>query len=142
MSHNEHRDPSAAPEHFTAAGEKFRIVSENPADLRAVGVGGAIDGEEFRFVKRSLTVARYEAICDAAGPAPRTYTARRTGGSFMEKRRLLIDGAGNPIATTHGLPNGEIRIDQVHPAAVELDLGFIAWALSYVDAPMRNIRLA
>ncbi|WP_115686077.1 hypothetical protein [Corynebacterium senegalense] len=103
--------------------QRLRFVSEDPADLRAV----APDGGAFRLRKAGLTVSRYVADCDG-----RTYRVNRTGG----KRREIIDASGAIAATTRGLLDGSLEI---RPAGeLTLDLAFISWALTYVDAPARR----
>lgn len=113
------------------AGEELRVVSDDPADIRAV----AADRREFQLVKRSLTVARYDAVCDQ-----RTYTVRRTGRSVIHKRRSVVDASGQLVATTIAHPSGEIDVVPALAEAPELDLGFIVWGLSLIDAPMNHLR--
>lgn len=113
------------------AREELRVVSDNPADIRAV----TLDGREFQLVKRSLTVARYDAVCDQ-----RTYTVRRTGGSLIHKRRSVVNASGELVATTIAHPSGKIDVVPALADAPELDLGFIGWGLSLVDAPINNLR--
>ncbi|WP_234949151.1 MULTISPECIES: hypothetical protein [Corynebacterium] len=126
-SYNEHTGT------FNFGAETLRVVSDNPADVRAV----ASDGRVFRLVKRSVTVSRYEAICDG-----RRYLARRTGRNLLEKRRTVTDERGALVATTIGLPNGNLRVVPEGAEGTEgeitLDLAFISWALTLIDAPTRR----
>ncbi|MCP1386833.1 hypothetical protein M5J20_01285 [Corynebacterium sp. TA-R-1] len=105
----------------------LRFVSDTPSDVRAVDA----DGTAYRLVKRSITVTRYEAICGG-----RSYQARRTGAGFLEKRRAITDETGALVASTIGLPNGDLVV--APEGELTLDLAFISWALTYVDAPVRR----
>lgn len=110
--------------------ETLRVVSDNATDVRAASA----DGRSYRLVKRSATVARYEAICDGA-----RYLARRTGGRLWEKRREITDGSGRLVAVTRGLPNGDLELEVAGGAEeFTVDLAFISWALLLVDAPVRR----
>lgn len=120
------------PESRTLAvgAEELRVVSDDATDARAV----TPDGQAFRLVKRSATVARYEAVCDG-----RRYNAHRTGGGFRSKRREITDERGRLVAATRGLPNGDLELDITGGSAnFTVDLAFISWGLLLVDAPVRR----
>ncbi|MDN8577205.1 hypothetical protein RIU96_10760 [Corynebacterium sp. Z-1] len=106
------------------------VSSSSPADVRAT----APDGSTFRVAKAGLTVSRYRAEC-----AGRTYALNRTSG----KRREILDAEGRVIARTRGLPNGDLEVDwaakaQERGAGAMLDVVFMSWALTFVDAPTRR----
>ena len=109
--------------------EALRVVSDDATDVRAA----AADGRSYRLVKRSATVSRYEAICGGT-----RYLARRTGGRLWEKRREITDARGRVVATTRGLPSGELEVAPAGGAEFTVDLAFISWALLLVDAPVRR----
>lgn len=111
-----------------AGSETLQFTSTDPTDLRAVDA----DGREYRLVKRSITVARYEAIC-----AGRRYTARRAGG-FIDRRREIANEAGEPVAVAVGKLNGDLELQPTGAEVPFVDLLFISWALTYVDAPTRR----
>lgn len=102
---------------------RLRFVSQDPVDVRAVDQ----DGRPYRLRKAGLTVSRYEAVCDT-----RVYTARRSFG----KRREIVRADGSVAATTQARADGAL---EVAPAGeLTLDLVFISWALTYVDASARR----
>ncbi|SNV78561.1 Uncharacterised protein [Corynebacterium imitans] len=103
---------------------ELRFRSMNPARLRAVSAGG----EEFVLRKRSLTVSRYTAHC-----ADRDYTLSRVG---VRGCREIRDAAGQLCAVTTPKHDGSLEVE-LH-AALTLDLVFITWALTYVDAAVRR----
>lgn len=103
---------------------ELRFRSMNPARLRAVSAGG----EEFVLRKRSLTVSRYTAHC-----ADRDYTLSRVG---VRGCREIRDAAGQLCAVTTPKADGSLEVE-LH-AALTLDLVFITWALTYVDAAVRR----
>ncbi|WP_066524444.1 hypothetical protein [Corynebacterium bouchesdurhonense] len=120
------------PESRTLAvgAEELRVVSDDATDARAV----TPDGQAFRLIKRSTTVARYEAVCGG-----RRYSARRTGGGFRSKRREITDERGRLVAATRGLPNGDLELEISGGSAnFTVDLAFISWGLLLVDAPVRR----
>lgn len=102
----------------------LRFRSMNPAHLRAE----TDDGEEFALRKRSLTVSRYTAHC-----ADRDYTLTRVG---VRGRREIRDAAGELRAVTTPKTDGSLEVE-LH-AALTLDLAFITWSLTYVDAAVRR----
>lgn len=115
---------------LSVGAHELRVVSGDATDARAVDP----DGRAFRLVKRSATVARYEAVCDG-----RRYSARRTGGGFRSKRREIIDERGRLVAATRGLPTGDLELDITGGSAhFTVDLAFISWGLLLVDAPVRR----
>lgn len=116
-----------------AGSEALQFTSTDPTDLRAVDA----DGRTYRLVKRSITVARYEAICGADGEAGRRYTARRAGG-FIDRRRDIANETGEPVAVAVGKLNGDLELRPTGAEAPFMDLLFISWALTYVDAPTRR----
>lgn len=122
---------------LVAGSETLRFTSTDPTDLRAVDA----EGRTYRLFKRSITVARYEAICSAEGATGergRRYTARRAGG-VIERRREIANEAGEPVAVAVGKLNGDLELRPTGGAQVPfLDLAFISWALTYVDAPTRR----
>ncbi|MGV0389427.1 hypothetical protein [Corynebacterium sanguinis] len=106
------------------------VSSSSPADVRAT----APDGSTFRVAKAGLTVSRYCAEC-----AGRTYALNRTSG----KRREILDADGRVVARTRGLASGDLEVDLAGSAADEgpevlLDVVFMSWALTFVDAPTRR----
>lgn len=103
---------------------ELRFRSMNPAHLRAVSAGG----EEFVLRKRSLTVSRYTAHC-----ADCDYTLSRVG---VRGCREIRDAAGQLCAVTTPKADGSLEVE-LH-AAITLDLVFITWALTYVDAAVRR----
>lgn len=113
---------------LVAGSEALQFTSTDPTDLRAVDA----DGRTYRLVKRSITVARYEAIC-----AGRHYTARRAGG-FIDRRREIANEAGEPVAVAVGKLNGDLELQPTGAEVPFVDLLFISWALTYVDAPTRR----
>ncbi|OFP34628.1 MULTISPECIES: hypothetical protein [unclassified Corynebacterium] len=102
----------------------LRFRSMNPAHLRAESA----DGEEFAVRKRSLTVSRYTAHC-----GDRDYTLTRVG---MRGRREIRDAAGELCAVTTPKADGSLEVE-LH-SALTLDLVFITWSLTYVDAAVRR----
>ena len=106
----------------------LRFRSMNPAHLRAASA----DGEEFVLRKRSLTVSRYTAHC--GGPRDgRDYTAYRFGA---RGRREIRDAAGQLCAVTTPKADGSLKVELCGEPT--LDLVFITWALTYVDAAVRR----
>ena len=103
---------------------ELRFRSMNPARLRAVSAGG----EEFVLRKRSLTVSRYTAHC-----ADRDYTLSRVG---VRGCREIRDAAGQLCAVTTPKADGSLEVE-LH-APLTLDLVFITWALTFVDAAVRR----
>ena len=103
---------------------ELRFRSMNPAHLRAASA----DCEEFVLRKRSLTVSRYTAHC-----ADRDYTLSRVG---VRGCREIRDAAGELCVVTTPKHDGSLEVD-LH-AALTLDLVFITWALTYVDAAVRR----
>ncbi|WP_297589901.1 hypothetical protein [uncultured Corynebacterium sp.] len=102
----------------------LRFRSMNPAHLRAESA----DGEEFALRKRSLTVSRYTAHCGDL-----EYTLTRVG---VRGRREIRDAAGELLALTTPKADGSLEVE-LH-AALTLDLAFITWSLTYVDAAVRR----
>ena len=122
----------------------LRITSDNPAKFRAFDVA---TNEEYLLRKAGFTVSRYAADC-----AGRPYTLNRSGfdllsGAITPKREIR-DGAGELIAVTRGFPSGELGVDVAEPTLradgfdeIQLvDLAFMTWALTFVDAPARRTR--
>lgn len=122
----------------------LRITSDNPAKFRAFDVATS---EEYLLRKAGFTVSRYAADC-----AGRRYTLNRSGfdllsGAITPKREIR-DGAGELIAVTRGFPSGELGVDVAEPTLradgfdeIQLvDLAFMTWALTFVDAPARRTR--
>lgn len=103
---------------------ELRFRSMNPAHLRAVSAVG----EEFVLRKRSLTVSRYTAHCGG-----RDYTLSRVG---VRGCREIRDAAGQLCAVTTPKAHGSLEVE-LH-APLTLDLVFITWALTYVDAAVRR----
>lgn len=103
---------------------ELRFRSMNPAHLRAASA----DCEEFVLRKRSLTVSRYTAHC-----ADRDYTLSRVG---VRGCREIRDAVGQLCAVTTPKHDGSLEVE-LH-AALTLDLVFITWALTYVDAAVRR----
>lgn len=114
---------------LTVGEEELRVVSDDATDARAV----TADGRTFRLAKTGATVTRYVAECDG-----RRYHARRTGGGLRSKRREITDARGRVVATTRGLPSGELEVAPAGGAEFTVDLAFISWALLLVDAPVRR----
>ncbi|WP_342318202.1 hypothetical protein [Corynebacterium mayonis] len=106
---------------------QLRILSDSGEDVRAVTPEGAA----FRLRKVSLTVNRYEASCDG-----REYEANRTRGS----RREIRNAEGSIVARTRAHLDGSLEVDLAGTPAPEVDVGFITWALTYVDTPGRRTK--
>ena len=115
----------------TIAGVPLEVVSTKPTHIKAVDS----DGREYSLRKRSITVTTYAALCD-----DRPYTARRTSSSPFTKRREITDASGRLVGVTEANMAGEIELTT--DTDLDLDLGFIAWALIHVDSPRNNLRLA
>lgn len=107
---------------------ELRFRSMNPAHLRAVSAGG----EEFVLRKRSLTVSRYTAHCGDPRDG-RDYTLSRVG---VRGCREIRDAAGELCVVTTPKHDGSLEVE-LH-AALTLDLVFMTWALTYVDAAVRR----
>lgn len=117
----------------------LELVSTDPADIRAL----TDDGASYRLFKSGLSVTRYRAEC-----AGRQYRLNRISGT----RREIIDATGTVIARTRAMYNGDLEVDgaadtkgPVSAASGEgnqlaIDLGFMTWALTYVDTPTRRTR--
>ena len=128
----------------TANETVLRITSDNPVRFRAFDVG---TGGEYELRKAGLTVSRYVASC-----AGRRYTCNRTGFDFLAgaitPKREIRD-AGELIAVTRGFPSGELGVNVEEPTLRSggvgevqmVDLAFISWALTFVDAPARRTRI-
>lgn len=144
------------PHTITIAGVSMVVKSTKATHVRAT----TIDGHPYTLRKRSITVSKYVADCDG-----RTYTVRRRGSSPLHKRREIMDADGRLVGTTESTPEGNIELTVIDtPAAIsgadrassadrasaadpanrqlDVDLGFIAWALSFIDAPITNLRLS
>ena len=113
----------------------LRVTSDNPVKFRAFDVA---TNEEYLLRKAGFTVSRY--------------TLNRSGfdllsGAITPKREIR-DGAGELIAVTRGFPSGELGVDVAEPTLradgfdeIQLvDLAFMTWALTFVDAPARRTR--
>lgn len=135
------------PHTITIAGVSMVVKSTKATHVRA----STIDGRTYSLRKRSITVSKYVADCDG-----RIYTARRRGSSPLHKRREIMDADGRLVGTTEATPDGNIELTVIDNSAtnsatdsaaagdreLDVDLGFIAWALSFVDAPINNLRLS
>lgn len=129
----------------TANETVLRITSDNPVRFRAFDVG---TGGEYELRKAGLTVSRYVASC-----AGRRYTCNRTGFDFLSgaitPKREIRDASGELIAVTRGFPSGELGVNVAEPTLRSggvgevqmVDLAFISWALTFVDAPARRTRI-
>ena len=106
----------------------LRFRSMNPAHLRAE----SDVREEFALRKRSLTVSRYTAHCGDPRDG-RDYTLSRVG---VRGCREIRDAAGQLCAVTTPKHDGSLEVE-LH-APLTLDLVFITWALTYVDAAVRR----
>ena len=144
------------PHTVTIAGVSMVVKSTKATHVRAT----TIDGHPYSLRKRSITVSKYVADCDG-----RTYTVRRRGSSPLHKRREITDADGRLVGTTEATPDGNIELTVMDNSAaisgadrassadrasaadpanrqLDVDLGFIAWALSFIDAPITNLRLS
>ena len=131
------------PHTITIAGVSMVVKSTKATHVRA----STIDGRTYSLRKRSITVSKYVADCDG-----RIYTARRRGSSPLHKRREIMDEDGRLVGTTESTPDGNIELTVIDNSAtasaaaggreLDVDLGFIAWALSFIDAPINNLRLS
>ena len=124
------------PHTITIAGVSMVVKSTKATHVRAT----TIDGHPYSLRKRSITVSKYVADCDG-----RTYTVRRRGSSPLHKRREITDADGRLVGTTESTPEGNIELTVIDTPAnrqLDVDLGFIAWALSFIDAPITNLRLS
>lgn len=134
----------STPDTVTVGETVLRIASDNSAKFRAFDVA---TNEEYLLRKAGFTVSRYAADC-----AGRRYTLNRSGfdllsGAITPKREIR-DGAGELIAVTRGFPSGELGVDVAEPTLradgfdeIQLvDLAFMTWALTFVDAPARRTR--
>lgn len=133
------------PDTIVAGGHVLRIASDNPVKFRAFDVD---TGEEYLLRKAGLTVSRYAAEC-----AGRRYTLNRAGFDFLAgavaPKREIRDAYGELVAVTRGFPSGDLGVDVGGgadgaggglDAAPFLDLVFMSWALTFVDAPTRRTR--
>lgn len=105
--------------------QQLRVVSENHTDMRAVDPDGAL----YRARKVGLTVSRYRAEC-----AGRAYSVNRTGAGT--RREILAQPGGQIVGRTRGCPDGSLVLEPQGTAGI--DLVFISWAMTYVDAPTRR----
>lgn len=106
----------------------LRFSSMSPAYLRAA----SDNGEMFTLRKRSLTVSRYSARCGTASGC-RDYTVHRVG---VRGRREIRNAEGELLALTTPRPDGALEVEAyVEPT---VDLVFITWGLTYVDAAVRR----
>lgn len=134
----------STPDSLTVGEAVLRIVSDNPVRFRAVDVA---TGAEYLLRKSGFTVSRYVGVC-----AGRRYTCNRSGfdlpsGAVTPKREIR-DASGALIAVTRGFPTGDLGVDMAEPTsrpdgfgdAQLVDLAFISWALTFVDAPARRTR--
>ena len=124
------------PHTITIVGVSMVVKSTKATHVRAT----TIDGHPYSLRKRSITVSKYVADCDG-----RTYTVRRRGSSPLHKRREITDADGRLVGTTESTPEGNIELTVIDTPAnrqLDVDLGFIAWALSFIDAPITNLRLS
>ncbi len=124
------------PHTITIAGVSMVVKSTKATHVRA----STIDGRTYSLRKRSITVSKYVADCNG-----RTYTVRRRGSSPLHKRREITDADGRLVGTTESTPEGNIELTVIDTPAnrqLDVDLGFIAWALSFIDAPITNLRLS
>ena len=136
----------STPDTITGGETVLRITSDNPVKFRAFDVA---TNEEYLLRKAGFTVSRYAADC-----AGRRYTLNRAGfdllsGAVTPKREIRNnDGDGELIAVTRGFPSGELGVDVAEPTLradgfdeIQLvDLAFMTWALTFVDAPARRTR--
>lgn len=134
----------ATPDALTVGETVLRIVSDNPVKFRAVDV---TTGAEYLLRKVGFTVSRYAGVC-----AGRHYTCNRSGFDLLSgattPKREIRDASGELIAVTRGFPSGELGVDVAEPTLrsggvgeVQLvDLAFMSWALTFVDAPARRTR--
>lgn len=125
-------------------GTVLRVTSDNPVRFRAFDVG---TGDEYELRKAGLTVSRYAASC-----AGRRYTCNRAGFDFLAgaltPKREIRDASGELIAVTRGFPSGDLGVNVAEPVLrsdgfgeVQLvDVAFMSWALTFVDAPARRTR--
>ena len=134
----------STPDALTVGETVLRIVSDNPVKFSAVDVA---TGAEYLLRKSGFTVSRYVADC-----AGRRYTCNRSGFDLLSgavtPKREIRDASGALIAVTRGFPTGDLGIDlaesTVRPDgfgdAQRVDLAFMSWALTFVDAPARRTR--
>lgn len=134
----------STPDSLTVGETVLRIASDNPVNFRAVDVAS---GSEYLMRKAGFTVSRYTADC-----AGRRYTCNRSGFDLLSgaaaPEREIRDASGELIAVTRGFPTGDLGVDMAEPTLrpdgfgeVQLvDLAFISWALTFVDAPARRTR--
>lgn len=126
---------TATPDSVTAGHTVLRITSDNPVKFRAFDVAS---GDEYELRKAGITVSRYAADC-----AGRHYTLRRAG-----LRRDIRDASGELVAVVRGRASGDLEVDVAEPTLrvggfgeLELvDLAFMTWGLTLVDAPARRTR--
>ena len=134
----------STPDTITVGETVLRVTSDNPVKFRAFDVA---TNEEYLLRKAGFTVSRYAADC-----AGRRYTLNRSGfdllsGAITPKREIR-DGDGELIAVPRGFPSGELGVDVAEPTLradgfdeIQLvDLAFMTWALTFVDAPARRTR--
>ena len=134
----------ATPDALTVGETVLRIVSDNPVKFSAVDVA---TGAEYLLRKSGFTVSRYVADC-----AGRRYTCNRSGFDLLSgtatPKREIRDTSGELIAVTRGFPTGDLGVDLAEPTlrpdgvgeVQMVDLAFISWALTFVDAPARRTR--
>ena len=136
----------STPDTITVGETVLRVTSDNPVKFRAFDVA---TNEEYLLRKAGFTVSRYAADC-----AGRRYTLNRSGfdllsGAVTPKREIRNnDGDGELIAVTRGFPSGELGVEVAEPTLraagfdeIQLvDLAFMTWALTFVDAPARRTR--
>ena len=134
----------STPDTITVGETVLRVTSDNPVKFRAFDVA---TNEEYLLRKAGFTVSRYAADC-----AGRRYSLNRAGfdllsGAITPKREIR-DGGGELLAVTRGFPSGDLGVDVAEPMLradgfdeIQLvDLVFISWALTFVDAPARRTR--
>ena len=134
----------STPDALTVGETVLRIVSDKPVKFSAVDVA---TGAEYLLRKSGFTVSRYVADC-----AGRRYTCNRSGFDLLSgaatPKREIRDASGELIAVTRGFPSGELGVNVAEPTPRSggvgevqmVDLAFISWALTFVDAPARRTR--
>ena len=143
--YDDHRSiAQSTPDTITVGETVLRVTSDNPVKFRAFDVA---TNEEYLLRKAGFTVSRYAADC-----AGRRYSLNRSGfdllsGAITPKREIR-DASGELIAVTRGFPSGELGVNVAEPTLRSggvgevqmVDLAFMSWALTFVDAPARRTR--
>lgn len=92
--------------------------------------GGAETGERFTVRVQGVGVGTLEARCGS-----RRYTLERE--TMLGKKRVIIDAEGIVVAETAPKGQADLAVE-VRRVVPDVDLAFMVWALTLIDAPARR----